>query len=87
MSITEEAISKVRNERQKLYGHPYTNFKRISELWTTYFDHKVEVTPQDVAWLMILLKIAREIETPHRDNRIDTVGYIECLELLKEYEY
>ena len=87
-NITAEAIDKVRNDRQELYGHPKVNFERIAKFWNNYLELTPanRITVQDVAWMMILLKVAREIEHPHRDNRIDVVGYIECLELLDEPE-
>jgi hypothetical protein len=33
------------------------------------------LTARDVAWLMVLLKVAREIHAPHEDNPVDVAGY------------
>ena len=79
-SITDEAIQRVRNERQAIYGHPSVNFTRIAAFWSTYLGILIE--PNDIPMLMILLKVARNMETSHRDNRVDIIGYVECLELV-----
>lgn len=86
--ITAEAIDKVRNDRQELYGHPKINFGRIARFWNDYLEltpaHRI--TDKDVAFMMILVKIAREMHKTNRDNLIDIIGYVQCLELLDALE-
>lgn len=36
----------------------------------------VEITPKDVAQMMVLFKIAREIPGHRRDNLVDQAGYV-----------
>jgi hypothetical protein len=34
-----------------------------------------EVDARDVAWLMVLLKVAREMHAPSEDGPVDAAGY------------
>jgi hypothetical protein len=78
-SLVEEALQAV-EERGEKYGHPRENLKRIAEMWTSYLGFSIEI--QDVAMMMILLKVARTVETPcHRDSLVDIVGYIHTIEM------
>lgn len=82
-TILQEAQEAVFTARQKGYGHPAVNFQRTADLWNGYMgatDRQVELTPSDVAHMMILLKMARLVETPnHRDSIVDMAGYAETL--------
>jgi hypothetical protein len=60
-------------DRQQTYGDPRTNHCRIANLWTTYLGN--EVTPQQVAICMALVKIARLMETETLDSFIDLAAY------------
>lgn len=44
----------------------------------------VSVTPQQVCLCMVQLKIARELNKPTRDNRVDLCGYAALLDQLEE---
>lgn len=86
--LREEAIesirSKVCGERLKEYGSVESNFGRISDLWNVWLKAKnVKLGPEDVAAMMILMKVARLIENPfHLDSAIDAGGYAVCLSVL-----
>lgn len=85
--IAEEATRIVNGARRGAYGTPEDNFGRIATSWTAYLAGKptgpLPITPQDTALLMILMKIARLIESPkHRDSLCDIVGYALCVENL-----
>jgi hypothetical protein len=83
MNILEEAQSIIYGDREKTYGHPAKNLLNIAKLWTTYLDK--EVTAQDVATMMVLLKIARLMNQPdHRDSLVDSAGYLALIERIKE---
>lgn len=87
MSILLEAEKIVNGHRRDAYGTPERNFERIALLWNAYFLGKpngpLPITPQDTAHLMILLKVARLIESPdHRDSMIDVAGYAACIETM-----
>ena len=86
--LREEAIesirSKVCGERLKEYGSVESNFGRIADLWNVWLKAKnVKLGPEDVAAMMILMKVARLIENPfHLDSAIDAGGYAVCLSVL-----
>ena len=44
----------------------------------------IGLRPEDVAMMMMLVKVAREAHAPKRDNRVDGAGYWQCLDLLIE---
>ena len=72
--ILDEAKRLTHTDRQKNYGSPYVNHKRIADLWSVYLE--IEITPSQVALCLCLVKIARLIETPdHEDSFIDLAAY------------
>ena len=87
--MTREEILKaaqfcVCGEREKSYGSPEDSFTAIAAYWTAYLrqlgvmqPHQ-ELTPEDVALMMILLKIARQTGRGKVDNWIDIAGYAAC---------
>lgn len=86
-TILDEASEIVTGARRKAYGHPENNFGRIAALWNNYLDLKPNgresITPQDVALMMILMKVARLMESPdHRDSLVDLAGYAATIEML-----
>jgi hypothetical protein len=83
MNILEEAQSIIYGDREKTYGHPAKNLNNIAKYWSVYLDKKV--TAQDVAIMMVLLKIARIMnQSDHRDSLVDSAGYLALVERLKE---
>lgn len=88
-SVLEEALGIVNGARRNAYGHPENNFGRIADLWNAYLNGKpagpMPITQIDVSLLMVLMKVARLIETPtHRDSAVDIAGYAATLEMLWE---
>lgn len=79
--IADEAKRIVSGARRAAYGKPEQNFERISAMWTAYAKAKgwpIEFEASDVSPMMILMKLARVVETKdHRDSMVDIVGY--CL--------
>ena len=67
--------------RRRDYGTPDENFGLIASLWSVQLKH--EVTPMQVAMCLILLKIARQVNSPKRDNLVDIAGYAQCASELK----
>lgn len=67
--------------RQNDYGHPRANFERTARLWNGYLfalrgGDAPLLKPEDVAHMMVLLKMARLMQTPaHRDSWVDIAGY------------
>ena len=84
--VLKEALNCVNGEREKQYGSPEDNFRRIADLWSVYLtslfeDEKivVDIDPIDVAKMMVLFKIARSNGDEDKlDNYIDILGYGAC---------
>lgn len=73
-----EARNIVCNDREGQYGSPEDNFAIIADLWTAYTG--AELTSEDVAAMMCLLKLAR-IKTGMKfksDSWVDAIGYLAC---------
>ena len=74
--ILETACKIINGERAEQYGDAYLNHARIAALWTTYVRSTPDdLTPVDVAMMMVLMKVARSIETPKDDSFVDIAGY------------
>lgn len=76
--VLDTAIKTVCEERQDSYGTPEDNFAIIAVLWSWCLGD-VMLEAEDVAIMMILLKIARiQTGTFKPDNYIDITGYAAC---------
>lgn len=82
LAVAAEIVTK---DRQNDYGTAEENFGTIAELWSTYmrakFKHSwgIELTPADVAAMMILMKVSRVTTSPRKeDNWVDIAGYAAC---------
>ena len=84
--ILEEALEVSGQNRQRDYGHPLVNHERIAAVWNVVLGPKLAkpITPEEVVWCMIGVKLAREVNTPKRDNALDVAGYINCLDLINQ---
>lgn len=74
----------VGGERANDYGDKLTNHTRIADLWNYWLINqgkRADITSYDVAMMMLLLKVARLMNTPgHRDSHVDIAGYASILE-------
>lgn len=73
-TVAVDAIRLVDGDRQSAYGTPEENLGRIAGLWEAYL--KTPVTPEDVAAMMVLVKISRMKGSYKRDNTVDGIGYL-----------
>jgi hypothetical protein len=71
--LLDRAKQIISSDRNSTYGEPEDNLGRIANLWSTYLERPISA--RDVAMLMILVKVAREIHNPHDDNPLDIAGY------------
>lgn len=74
VQLTQTAASLITGQRQEDYGPPVKNFQRIANLWNDHMETNI-FTPRKVAELMLLLKMARTINSPTEDSYIDAIGY------------
>jgi len=75
--ILSRAAELTCKEREAEYGSPENSFKLIAKFWTEYLAWEIDA--QDVAAMMILLKVARQITGNGKlDNWVDIAGYAAC---------
>ena len=79
-----DAAKQIVDERGKDYGDSQKSFERIAKFWSAY--KNVEITPKNVAAMMILLKISRWVTSDKQDTLLDIVGYAECAAKLNKAE-
>jgi len=79
-----DAAKKIIEERGNDYGDIRQSFERIAKFWSAY--KGVEITPKDVAAMMMLLKISRWVTSDKPDTLLDIVGYAECASKLNKAE-
>jgi len=79
--ILNAAEQCVNGSRDDEYGNPEDNFQTIARFWTAYLGnrHTTIIGPEDVAAMMVLMKIARISNgAPKADNWVDLAGYAAC---------
>jgi hypothetical protein len=88
----DEALQITQTDRNKQNGDPEDNFAYIALTWTALLRARgllaadQEITAPDVARMMAGLKLCRDSNAPHRDNRVDLHGYGLCLERVEPAE-
>lgn len=77
-SVLVEAIGIINGVRNEQYGVPEKSHELIANFWNCYLNGRQgPLTGKDVALMMTLFKIAREINGQgKRDNLVDAAGYI-----------
>ena len=77
--LLNEARDIVAGPRAESYGPAEESFLTIANLWQDYLYVAVGtegiVSPQDVAHMLILMKVARQAHSHKRDNLVDIAGY------------
>ena len=75
--VLETALDLIGGDRATDYGSMWENHENIARLWNGYLYNKEgDLTAEDVANLMELMKIARrKLGTLKKDNYIDGAGY------------
>jgi hypothetical protein len=86
-SILQEADETAGETRSRDYGHPFENHRRIAAMWNIQLEKilKRPILPREVALMMVALKLAREINTPKRDNIVDAAGYLKCIDMIDRH--
>lgn len=70
-------------DRTSAFGRTEDSFENIRVLWSSYLDRPL--TSRDVAYMMILLKIARLKKSPNNfDSLVDIAGYAACAAACEE---
>lgn len=89
--VLTEAHKIINGDRQQSYGNPEDTHGVVAELWNGYLQALAKakddgeyapfqfpkLTPKDVALMMVLFKIGRELNGAGcKDNMVDAAGYI-----------
>lgn len=74
--LLEKAMECVTGQRAHDYGEVEDSFGTIAQLWGVYLDKTISC--EDVAALMVLLKIARIKGGSTADSWVDVAGYAAC---------
>ncbi len=82
-TAAEKALE-VTQERMAEYGHPAEVFRPVSRLWSAYLG--ITLNPKDVALMMVLHKMGREMARKGEDNLVDMHGYLLAYERILEEE-
>lgn len=87
-SLAERADDTVHGPREQEYGSKLQNFTQIAMLFQGTLATKLlpaaRITPEDVALLMMQVKIARLAKSPdHKDSILDIAGYSICYDELQ----
>jgi hypothetical protein len=78
VAALREAATIITGERDAQYGGPEENFDRIARIWEVIL--KTKITKEDVAMMMIGLKVARYASKSgfQPDTWVDIAGYAGC---------
>jgi hypothetical protein len=77
LKCLETAIELVTGDRERDHGNLTKNFALIAVFWGEYLGR--ELSPEDVAAMMILLKVSRiKSGQNNPDNWVDVAGYAAC---------
>lgn len=88
-TVLEEAQRLTHGDRHDAYGHPIHDLTRTGDMATAMIRHKLKpgerLEPEDIAMIMIAVKLSREVNQPKRDNRVDGPGYFEVLDMIRQW--
>ena len=71
--IIMKAEELINGDRNETYGDARESFGTIAKLWSVYLG--VDVTAEQVAAMLVLMKISRQRKSKHMDNWVDIIGY------------
>jgi hypothetical protein len=93
-SVLMEAEEIINGQRRQDYGSVTESFENVAGLWSEYLSrhvngnnniaHPVQLKGEDIANLMILMKVSRAQNGFHRDSYVDIAGYSGCAEKLQD---
>ncbi len=86
-SIFQQAERLVNTDRAADYGSPTQMCSHIAAMWNAYLklDEK-PITAEQVAYMMVLFKIARQSYKDKDDNLTDMLGYVGVADKVRKGE-
>jgi hypothetical protein len=87
--MLQQAHELINGQRQQDYGDKLQNFSQIAMGFQMVLATKLQpdqyITPEDVALMMMQVKIARLAKSPdHADSILDIAGYAGCYSMLQQ---
>lgn len=83
-TFLDEAAQIVYGDREQTYGDPAKNLRHIAAQWQLFLRQKYEIdvniTAEDVCYMMTDLKKCRQMNQFKRDNLVDGIGYLALIE-------
>jgi hypothetical protein len=78
-SVLLEAQGLVHGDRNDQYGAPAEEYTRTVGMVNAMLGAKLKepLLPEDLAYIMVCLKLSRQINKPKRDSLTDAAGYCE----------
>lgn len=71
--ILNKAVAAITGDRAESYGPAEDSFETIAQLWNTYAG--TDLDAEDVAMMLVLMKVARQMYKHKDDNLVDIAGY------------
>jgi hypothetical protein len=86
VSVLTEAQGLVHGDRNAQYGAPAEEYTRTVGMVNAMLGAKLRepLTPEDLAYIMVCLKLSRQINKPKRDSLVDAAGYCEVAQWIIE---
>lgn len=75
----------IKGERQRDYGAASHSFQTIATMWSAYLG--MQIKSEQVALMMVLLKVARSTNTATEDSLVDIAGYAALAWVAQEKTY
>jgi hypothetical protein len=72
--LPTQALDLLEVDRWETHGDPMETHRRVAAMWSAYLGS--EVTPDQVAMCMVMVKIARSASGYARDDYLDSIGYM-----------
>lgn len=81
-TVLEEAQRIIFGARQDTYGHALDNYTRLAGMFNALFEAKLKspFSAEDMLINMIMVKLARQVNSKHHDNLVDLAGYTGLLQ-------
>lgn len=87
-NVLIEANKIIHGRAQDDYGNVKRSHTNIARQWTKYLYMKYgsnsAIDAEDVCYMMMLVKMIRDIHKPKRDNLVDACGYIALIQEIRD---
>jgi hypothetical protein len=87
-SVLLEAQGLVHGDRNQQYGAPAEEYRRTVGMVNAMLGAKLRepLLPEDLAYIMVCLKLSRQVNKAKRDSLVDAAGYCEVAQWIIDSE-